>query len=115
MTDRSSQEVKWDKSLGPRATWTATVDGERWTVEVLSGGLGPRYTLLVNDEVAAELDRWPTQWTRARPQGEAGETTVDKDAADRWEMEREREQCEREKDIGPSALVVDDDADDLSR
>lgn len=109
MQDRTSREVKWELVPGERTAWHATVAGERWTVEELSAGLGPRYTLLVNDVVVAEMDAWPKQWSFASAPGEAAASAVDPDAADRRELELEQQQLERTKGVGPSALVDNDD------
>lgn len=109
MCDRTDREVKWEKDSGRPAAWQATVAGERWTIEVRAQGLGPLYTLLVNGDVAAELDAWPRPWTMARACDVDGAAAQDDDAAERREMELELEHFERTKGIGPSSLV---DADD---
>lgn len=91
---RLATKVTWQKGSDPRVPFVATVDGERWELRLGETPSAPKYTLVVDGEVVAQVTDWPANWR-----------DPDDDPYQKREMELEEEKFQRTRNIKPSKLV----------
>jgi hypothetical protein len=60
----TAREVTWRRTASGETPYEATVDGQRWTLQVNDFPAQALYTLLVDGAPVEDLDDWPRAWRR---------------------------------------------------
>lgn len=62
--DYAAREIPWRRESDPEHPFSATVDGERWSIRLNDFPAEPLYSLLIDGEAVADFDDWPEAWSK---------------------------------------------------